>query len=426
MRASDGTGDGGAVEEPGAGARPPLRVLVVTGEASGDHHAAQLVRSLRDHDGAEVFGMGGRRCRAAGMDTVVDSEHSASVMGLTELLGSVRGLVRALNVLTEECDRRRPDAAVILDFPDFNLRLAKRLSARGIPVIYFVTPQVWAWRRSRVASIRRYITKAAPIFPFEESFLQQHGIDAEYVGHPFLDLPPLDVGREEFLSSIGIDPARPVVAILPGSRASELNRLLDPMLGALKRLQIIRPGLQGVLPIADTLDADELVRRAAGIPDLVLRKGIARQTLVYADAGMVASGTATFEAALSGLPCVVAYKLSPFTYRVARLLVRGVKNFAMANLIAGRHVFDELLQDAVTPEALSTGVERILGDPARARAIRQSLGQVRAKLLAGKPQGVTAAERVRQIVCEVTGRRTSSDAVDQFASVRQARLGGVR
>lgn len=411
----------------------PLRVLVVTGETSGDHHVAEVIRCLRERiegEGAgesgasprlEVYGMGGSRCRAQGMETIVDSEHSASVMGLTEVLSSIRGLVAALKTLVRECDRRRPAVAVLLDFPDFNLRLAKRLAKRKIPVLYFVTPQVWAWRTSRVKTIARYVTKAAPIFPFEEAFLQQHGVAAEYVGHPFLDRPPLQSDRVRFFRSIGLDPDRPTVALLPGSRKNEIQQLLEPMLDGFLRLRARRPGLQAVIPIAESLPPGLVQEIAAGVPDVAAIPGVAREALEYSRVGMIASGTATVEAALAGLPGVVAYRLSPITYRAARLLVRGVKHIAMPNLIARKKIYEELIQERVTGEELAEAVESILGDPSRERTMREQLRQVRVRLEQGRPPGRSCAERVTELILELARGTAPEDAEESKARRLAAR-----
>ena len=221
----------------------PVRVLVVSGEASGDAYAAVLTRALKAkaQGPIEIFGMGGSQARAAGMETVIDSETHASVMGLTEIIGSLRAISKAFHALVQLAAKRRPDVVVLIDFPDFNLRLAKALYKQKLPVLYFVTPQVWAWRRGRVKDIAKYTTKVAPIFPFEEHFYQQHGVDAEYVGHPFLDRPPLEIERDAFLRTLRLDPQRPIVALLPGSRVAEVERLLEPMCEAFLKLRQARP-----------------------------------------------------------------------------------------------------------------------------------------------------------------------------------------
>lgn len=376
-------------------------VMVVSGEASGDEHGAMLVSALRRHaPGISVFGMGGSHLRAAGMETVVDSEEHASVMGLTELLGKLRSIRSAFNQLLSAAAERRPDVVVLIDFPDFNLRLAKALKRQGREVVYFITPQVWAWRRYRVRAIRRDFRKVLPIFPFEESFFHQHGVDAEYIGHPFLDRPRVTATREEILRARGLNPDLPVLALLPGSRVAEVERLLKPMVEAFQRLRIARPGLQAVIPVAATLSLDAIREQLGPVPGLRLIRGDAREVLAAATVAVVASGTVTVEAALARVPFVVVYRLSPLSYRVARWLVRGVRFFAMANLIAGRAVVPELLQEEVTGERIAREIERYLGDPEYRAKVERGLDLVKDRLTAGRGEGYTSADRAAEVVLE--------------------------
>lgn len=387
----------------------PVKVLVVAGEASSDEHAALLIEELlRRAPGSTVFGMGGTQLRNAGVETVVDSEESASVMGLTELGGSVRKLWRAFNKLLQEADRRSPELAILVDFPDFNLRLAKALHRRGTKIFYFISPQLWAWRKGRVKTIKRYVTRVAPIFPFEESFYHRHGVDAEYVGHPFVDRVPLTRSREQFLSSNGLSPELPVVALLPGSRRSEVERLLEPLARAVALLRERRPGLQAVVPVAKTLDLAWVRSHLPAGIDVTLVREQAREVLAAADAAVLASGTITVEAALAGTPSVVVYKLAPFTYRTARLLVRGVPHFAMINLVAGRKVVEELLQDEVTPERIASEVERVLGDPQLRQKMKRELSAVAARLAYPGSDGESAASRAAASALQLV-RPTSAD-----------------
>ncbi len=382
-------------------------ILIVSGEASGDEHGALLATALRKQaPQVELFGMGGSACRAAGVQTVIDSESHASVMGVTELFGKIQSLRKAFKQILQEVDKRRPIAAVVIDFPDFNLRLARELKKRGIDVVYFITPQVWAWRQGRVKAIKRDFRKALPIFPFEEAFFHKNGVDAEYIGHPFLDRPPVSRSRSEILRGLNLDPASPVLALLPGSRIGELDRLLLPMVEAYKNLVASRPGLQAVLPVAASLSYEDVKSRVeaiSGISELPLRvtKGEAREVLAAANLAVVASGTATVEAALAGVPFVAVYKLSSTTFRIARWLVKGVRHFAMVNLIAGKKVVPELLQDEVTGSRICQELERIFGCPEYAQSIRDGLQLVCSRLEAGRPQGVSSSERAATLVLEV-------------------------
>lgn len=389
-----------------AGAPRRLKVFVAAGEASSDLHAAALVTDLlKLSPGAEVFGMGGSALRAAGAETIVDSETEASVMGLTEVLSHAQKIVRAFRKLTAAAAARRPDVAVLVDFPDFNLRLAKKLHALGITTVYFISPQLWAWRQGRVKTVKRYIDKVLPIFPFEEGFYQRHGVDAEYVGHPFLDRPPISESKEQLRQELGLSSATPVVALLPGSRKAEINFLLAPMIRAFRLAAARRPGLQAIIPIAENLkqaeveEAIDALGRPAG---LVVVRGSARKVLHAADAAVVASGTATLEAALAKVPAVVVYKLAPLTYRIGRLLIRGVQYIAMPNLIAEKEIYPELIQSQVTPDRIAGEIERLLGDPERTSRVRTALDLVEERLAFshGRKAGISASGRAAELVLE--------------------------
>ena len=386
-----------------AGVPAPFRLFVCAGEASSDHHAALLVESVRRLcPSIEVFGMGGSALRAAGAETVVDSETAASVMGLTELIGSLPKILGAFRTLVAECRQRRPDLAVLVDFPDFNLRLAKKLHHLGIPNYYYISPQLWAWRSGRVKIFQKYISKVATIFPFEEAFYREHGVDAEYVGHPYTDEVFPQVDRVAFLAAAGLDPSRPVIGLLPGSRSSEVERLLPPMLQGSAIYRRTHPEAQVLIPAAPTL-GDEVFERLVGRadPGVAWIRGSAREVMTVARAAIVASGTTTVEAALAGVPFSVVYKLSPLTYFVARALVRGISHFAMVNLIAGEKVVEELLQGEVTPERLAFEIERLAHDEDVRREMLGKLSEVRRRLHKGTGKAV---DRAAQIALELMER----------------------
>jgi lipid-A-disaccharide synthase len=371
------------------------KIMLVTGEASGDEHSAGVVRHIRNQaPEAQVFGMGGARLREAGMDTTVDAQAYASVMGLTEVISSLGRIFQAHRLLCREAAERKPDLAILVDFPDFNLHLAKKLHRLHIPILYFISPQLWAWRRGRIKLIKKYVSKVVPIFPFEESFYHEHNIDAEYLGHPFLDRAELTVGREEWMKQNNLDPARPLVAVLPGSRKSEVEQLLEPVVGAFERVAKGRPGIQAVLPVASSLDAD-WVRQLLGKKTKVnLVSGQSRECLSFSDVAVVASGTATVEAALAGVPFVVVYKLSPLTFAVGKLLVKGVKHVAMVNLIAGKKVVEELLQHEANAERIALEIEKLLGDAGKRKMMKQELDEVRGRLAFGLAPGEPVTARV--------------------------------
>lgn len=384
--------------------------MIVAGEASSDQHGAALIHALRKLvPSIQAFGMGGSRLRAAQVETVVDSETSASVMGFFELSGKLGQLIAAFRCLITEAKKRKPDVVIFVDFPDFNLRLAKKIHALQIPMVYFISPQLWAWRKGRVRLMKKYMQKVITIFPFEEAYYHQHGVDAAYVGHPLVDSlgnsKTVAVDRTQLVSALGLRPELPIVALLPGSRRSEVEKLLPAMLGALDRVRQGRPGCQAILPVAESLSM-EFVRNIVGdTQNVVLVSGQAKEILQVADVAVVASGTATVEAALAQVPFVVVYKLSQLSYPLARFLVRGIKNFSMANLIAGEQVVVELLQNEVTPECIAREVEIFLGDPDKGIALRKKLATVRARLAYSEKDGKTAADRAAQIVCNVVGQQ---------------------
>ena len=384
-------------------------VCIVAGETSGDAHASKLVEELKlIYPQATFFGMGGTCLRAAGVETVVDSESHASLMGFTELLGSIGSIISSFNKVLLECKKRDPDLVILVDYPDFNLRLAKKLQKKGRKILYFITPQVWAWRMGRVKQIKKYCDAVAPIFPFEESFFQQHGIRAEYVGHPFLDHPFPVRDKVSFFSKIGADPSRPALALLPGSRVSEIDRLIVPLVDAWRILKKSRPGLQAVIPLAPGLSLTKVKSLLpADKEDLFLVDGQAREVLINCDLAVVASGTATVEAALSLTPFVVVYKLSSLSYKIARLLVRGVSFFAMPNLIAGKKVVPELLQEEVTADNIAYELEKFLGDSAYRARHSLGLQKIRERLTTKGTAGKQAALLAAQLIEEASSNKTS-------------------
>jgi lipid-A-disaccharide synthase len=365
----------------GQDATKAINAMVVAGESSSDQHAASFVRGLKElSPNSSVFGMGGQFMRSAGAETVIDSEEVASVMGLTEVVASLGGLIGALRSLIAEAQKRKPDVVVLVDFPDFNLLLAKALKKRGFKILYFVSPQLWAWRKGRVKTMQKYIDEIAVIFPFEEDFYKDHGVKAHYVGHPFLKRDEVEGSRDEFFVSNELDPSKFTFALLPGSRKAEIERLLAPMVEGFSILQKKHQGLQAVIPLANTLDRNDLQPYLEGVNNVFLIDGQCREVMKHSDCGVVASGTATIEAALEGLAFFVVYRLSNLTYKIARLLVRGVKNFAMVNLVADRKVVEELLQDEVTADNIAKQLEKMLLEDAYRAKIKDDLKLVRVNL----------------------------------------------
>lgn len=383
-------------------ASDPETIMLVAGEVSGDEHGAELIAALKQiRPGCEVFGMAGHHARGAGMETVIDSDEVGGAMGLTEVVGSLGGLVAAFRSLVKEAEKRKPTLAILIDFPDFNMLLARFLHARGVKVFYFISPQLWAWRKGRVKTMKRFVRKVATIFPFEEAFYLEHGVDAAYVGHPFLDRPPRPFDREAFLSECGIDPSKKIVGILPGSRENEISRLLDVLVRGFSKLRAQDSNLHAIVPVAPALSREFVESHMPAAEGVTLISGEASKVLKAADASVVASGTATVEAALAGNPFMVVYRLSSFTYSVGKLLVRGVNHFAMVNVIAGKEVVPEFIQEQVSEERVCEQLRRLLFEQSVRQKMKRELNEVKNKLHYGGGLPGSAAERAARIAAEL-------------------------
>ena len=335
-----------------------LRVLLVAGEASGDLHGAALVAQLRARrPDLEVVGIGGPRLRAAGMRVLVDTEHVAT-MGFTETFGTLGRLLAAYRTLVRTLDEARPDLVVLVDYPEFNLRLAKQAKRRGIPVFYFVAPQVWAWRKGRIRTIAERVDKLAAVFPFEPAVYNRNGrVLAEFVGHPLLDVVHATRGRDETRARYGLAPDKPLLALLPGSRKKEVGLLFAAMCEAAAGLA--GDGWQSIAALAESLAPADLEAALGGHPvGMPVAHNDTYNVVAAADAAIVASGTATVETALLGCPMVIVYRLAPLTYWIARRLV-DVPWIGMPNIILQRQVFPELIQDEATPAAMADAVRDI-------------------------------------------------------------------
>ena len=374
-----------------------MRFLISAGEASGELYGAGILDALRRRvPGSEFFGVGGKRMRDAGFETVVDA-HKISVVGLAEVVTHLPMIRREFKRLVSEAAQRKPDAAILIDFPDFNLRLARELHKLQIPVIYYVSPQLWAWRKGRIKQVQKYVSKMLVIFPFEADFYRDHDVKAEYVGHPLADEPMPSMTREQFASANGLDPAKTWIALLPGSRRKEVSLNLP---GIIESAKLLGGEYQFVLPVASSLDE-------SWIRSLLLQRSLAvslvhdaRTALLHSRAAIVASGTATVEAALIGTPFVMIYRVTPLTYAIGRRLVK-LDRFGMVNLIAGREVVPEFVQEAFVPRTVAAKVTEILADgPSRSRMLND-LAEVRQKL---HPQGkTTAADKAAEAVLTLVG-----------------------
>ena len=369
--------------------------MISCGEPSGDLYAGALVAALRRREpGIEVFGLGGERLKAAGGELVADF-HGLSVTGLTEALSVLPRSWRTLRLLADVARERKPQALVVIDYPDFNFRLMRAIKRLGVPVIYYVSPQLWAWRAARIKTMKKLVDCVLPIFPFEEAIYRREGMDVRFVGHPLVDLVSPRESRDQLLHRLKLDAARPVVALLPGSRANELERLAPVMAAAAPLIAAQVPGAQFLVAQAPNLPAH--LFEEFGIPGVTLRivEGQTDEVLQAADAVVTASGTATVQTALHDKPMVVLYKLSPMTYRLGRRLAL-VDTYAMVNLIAGRRIVKELIQDDCTAEAVAAEAIRILTEPAYRQRMIDELAEVRRRL-----GGSGASERAAEAVLDV-------------------------
>ena len=382
----------------------PRRLLLVAGEASGDLHGADLLRALRAQlPDLEVFGIGGERLREAGMETVADARDVAAV-GLTEVVGRMRALLSAYRALARRLREDPPELCVLIDFPGFNLRVARLAKRAGVPVLYYIGPQVWAWRRGRVRKIARRVDRLAVVFPFEPALYAERLPGVEFVGHPLLDRVRVTRGREETLRQHGLDPVRRTVLLLPGSRPTEIDYLLPRLLEAVRLLG--RSGAyQFPLALAHTLPRLEIEARvrAAGVEVRVI-EGDTYNLIAAADLALVSSGTATLECALLETPMVIVYRLGRLTAALARLLVRGVRYLGMPNIVAGGEVVPELLQGAATGPRIAAAAGAILEDPAAHAAIVERLREVRRRLGRGGAAGRAAAIAFEMLAAEEAGR----------------------
>ena len=339
--------------------------MIVAGERSGDMYGAALARALQARlPGVEIFGCGGEAMRQASVDTVVDSHH-ISIAGITEVIHGIPRVYRAFHQLLAEVDRRQPRLAVLIDFPDFNLRMARQLKKRGIPVVYFVSPQVWAWRKGRVQTLKKRIAKMIVIFDFEEEIYRRAGVPVEYVGHPLVDMMRPHLSREEFFANAGLDPSVLTIALLPGSRQKEVTANLPLMLDA-ATLLIRNRKLQFVIAVAPTIDPrwleTTLLARYVGGATVRAAANATYDALQHAEVAVIASGTATLEAALRERPMVVVYRVSALTWLVGKLLVK-VPYYCIVNILAGRELVPELMQDDFNAVNVAGRVEYLLDHP---------------------------------------------------------------
>ncbi len=377
---------------------PQTSIMIVAGERSGDILGAALALALQARiPGLEVFGCGGEAMRQAAVDTVVDA-HQIAIAGITEVVAGIPRVYRAFHHLLDEADRRRPQLAILIDFPDFNLRLARQLKKRHIPVVYFVSPQVWAWRKGRVKQLKERIVKMIVIFDFEEEIYRQAGVPVEYVGHPLVDRVRTHLTRQEFCAQTGLDPSMPIIALLPGSRRKEVSTNLPVMLDAATRLAQQRK-LQFVVAVAPTIDAHwletTLLARYAGRIAVRMAVDATYDAMQHSEVAVVTSGTATLEAALRERPMVVVYRVSALTWQVGKLLVK-VPYYCMVNILAKRELVPELMQNDFKAAKVAARVEYLLDHPEARQAMIQGLQALKPRLGQGG-----AIERAADAIVDV-------------------------
>jgi lipid-A-disaccharide synthase len=376
------------------------RILVSCGEPSGDLYAGALVRELHAlASTSDVFGRGGPEFERGGGRLLADYRGLA-VTGFAEIVSKVPALSATKRRLVDAARADRPDALVVIDYFGFNARLARDIKRLGVPVVYYISPQIWAWRPGRIKAIREIADRMLVIFPFEEAIYRDAGVPVEFVGHPLIDLVDTNVSRREFLGQLGLHPDRPTVALLPGSRTAELRRILPTLLASSEHIRRSVRDTQFVIARASHLD-DRLFEPAHRLPGVVIVEGKTDAVIASSDLVLTASGTATVQTALHDKPMVVVYRVSPLEYRLGRPFVR-LDTFAMVNLIAGARIVPELIQDDFTPEAVAREGVSLLMDPQRVAQIRRALADVRRKL-----GGPGASRRAAEAILRIAERTTT-------------------
>jgi lipid-A-disaccharide synthase len=384
------------------------KIMIVAGEASGDKHGSALARSLRalyPETRFEFFGAGGDEMREAGVETLIDARDVA-IIGIPEIARAIGKLYGAFRRLIQAARGRRPDAIVLIDWPDFNLRVAKKLRRDGFKIIYYISPQLWAWRRYRVRAIRRDVDKMLVILPFEEAFYKSEGVEVEYIGHPLVESVQVTTTREDFCRKYKLDVHRSLITLLPGSRRKEIHYHLPEMLDAAKRLRdwaatsspsaISNP--QFVLPLASTVSREQVepAIQSAGVEVMIIQRDT-YNALGHADFAIVASGTATVETSLTGTPMIIVYRGSEVNWRLIRPLI-NLDTFGMVNLIAGRRIVPELIQHNCTGEKIAAEAQAILNDTGRLATMREDLQMVRERLQTDGSVPGRAAQAIMQVI----------------------------
>jgi lipid-A-disaccharide synthase len=372
------------------------KILLVAGEVSGDLHGAHLMEAIHSIDPEiHFFGMGGQGLERGGMKLLYHCQ-DLSVLGITEVLFKLGSILRAFRILKHSLNQEQPDLVILIDFPEFNLRLAKIAHRKGIPVLYYISPKVWAWRPKRIHLIAQWVKKMVVFFPFEVPLYEDASVDVEWVGHPLLDIVKPTLSKEVAFQQFGLDRKRRTIALLPGSRMHEVKNLLPSLLTSAQLLQKEMPDLQFILPLAPGIQQSTVApwMRNISIPVRVV-KGWTYDVMNLSELLITASGTATLEAAILGKPMVIVYKVSCLSYWIGRALIQ-VDHIGLVNLVAGKEIAPELIQKEVNPQRIAEESFRILRDPILYRRMIESMAGVRKSL--GE---LGAAQRAARIVCSM-------------------------
>lgn len=370
-------------------------IMISAGEASGDLHGASLARSiLNNAPDTRIIGMGGKTMAAAGVEIVQDIA-DMGVVGLVEIVKNLPRLFCIKDHIVGVMERERPAVLVVIDYPEFNMRLAKAAKRLGIPVVFFISPSAWAWRKGRAKDVAKVAAKVAAIFPFEADVYREAGAAVEYVGHPLCDIVKTSAAPAVLRDKFGVQPADRVILLLPGSRRQEIAKLLPIMAGAAEILQRKLPQVRFFLPVASTIPREMIEEGLRGSAvNITIIDGQAYDLMAIAEGAMAASGTVTLEAALLGLPCVVMYQLHPLTYWIGRQVV-SIPHISLPNIVAGKEIVPELLQEAVNPERIAAEIEHLLA-PERQAEVRRQLADVKARL-----GGTGAVQRTAALVLRI-------------------------
>jgi len=381
--------------------RSGKKILMIAGEASGDLHGSHLVKEMLSLDPTlQFYGVGGKKMKNEGVELIADSKEMA-VVGITEVLLKLKRIYQIYRKLKNSLTSNSPSLVILIDYPDFNLRFAREAKKKNIPIVYYISPQVWAWRKGRIKKIGRLIKKMIVIFPFEKKIYEEAQIDVDFVGHPLLDAIRSQFSREEAFQQFSLSSGVTTIGLLPGSRMNEVKRHLPPMIKAIPLISKQINPVQFIIPVAPGLDLGE-VQNLVGSKRENIRvvENNIYDVMRISDVVIVASGTATMEAAIMGAPMIVVYRVSPLTYLLGKMLIK-VKNIGMVNIIAGKTVVPELIQKDVTPEKITSAVVQILENPSKQEEIKKELNSLKEKI--GKSG---ASFRAAQIIISLLQRYT--------------------